>query len=447
MMWRTMRLFLIIWAGQFVSQIGTALTRFALLVWLYGESGSVFDVALLGFFSFLPAFLISPIAGVWVDRLNRRTVMLLADLIAGLTTVWLLGLYSLGELQTWHLYVAQVLAGAAEAFQSPAYAAATTALVRKEAYGRANGLRSLANNGAMVVSPFLAGLLLQWIGLGGVMVIDLLTFAVAVTTLAITRIPRPQPVDGESDGQPPSGFWAELRAGIEYTRARPGLVGIMLVYTGMNFAAALTYYATLPAMILGRSGGNEFALATVQATLGGSAVVGALIVSIWGGPRRKIHGVLSGAALSFLAGDLLLALGRDLPGWVVGAVASAILVPLIDSCNMAILQAKVAPAMQGRFFSLFHMARQSLIPVGYLAGGLLAERWLEPGMAPGAPLALRFGWLVGDGPGAGIALMFVATALLGGALALAGYLFTAVREIEDQLQDYELTPVAVGQPG
>jgi MFS family permease len=431
-----MKTFLIIWFGQFVSQIGTALTRFALLVWLYQQTGSAMDVALLGFFSFLPAFLISPFAGVWVDRLDRRKVMLLADTGAGLTTVALLGLYSTGNLQIWHLYAVQVLAGVFESFQSPAYAATTTLLVTKEQYARINGLRSLAQYGSLVIAPFLAGLLLLWVGVGGVMVVDLSTFGVAVVTLLLVRVPQLLPQEGETTAAGSERFWADLRAGFRYTWARPGLVGLMLVFTGMNFAAALTYFSTLPAMILARSGGDQFTLATVQGAMGGAAVVGALLVSLWGGPQRKIHGVLSGAGLSFLLGDLLLGLGRDLSGWVIGAIISAIFVPVLDSSSMAILQAKVAPAMQGRFFALFHMARQSLIPLGYLLGGLLAERWLEPGMMPDGELAATYGWLVGTGPGAGIALMFVVTSLLGAALCFVGYLFPAVRNIEEDLADH-----------
>lgn len=443
-----MKTFLIIWFGQFVSQIGTALTRFALLVWLYQQTGSALDVALLGFFAFLPSCIISPLAGVWVDRLDRRQVMLLADLGAGLTTMALLGFYLTGGLQIGHLYAAQVLAGIFEAFQSPAYAAMTTLLVPKAHYARVNGLRSLAQNSAMVIAPFLAGLLLLWLGVGGVMIVDLCTFGIALLTLLLVRVPRPllQTEPAATGGK--QTFWADLRAGVRYTWARPGLVGLMVVYTLMNFAAALTYFSTLPAMILARSAGDQLALAIVQGAIGGAAVAGALLISLWGGPRRKIHGVLAGAGLSFLLGDLFLALGHDLRGWVIGAIIGAIFIPLIDSSNMAILQAKVAPAMQGRFFALFHMARQSLVPVGYLLGGLLADRWLEPGMMPGGALAPTVGWLVGTGPGAGIALLFAVNSLFGAALSFGGYLFPVVRNIETDLADhsYDAPLVTEAQP-
>lgn len=430
-----MKTFLIIWFGQFVSQIGTALTRFALLIWVYQMNQRVMDVALLGFFAFLPSLLVSPVAGVWVDRLDRRKVMLWADAGAALMTALLLALHFNDGLQIWHLYAAQLLAGVFESFQSPAYAATTTLLVDKAHYGRINGLRSLAQYGAQIIAPFLAGFLVIWLGLGGILILDLVTFLVGAATLISVSVPRP---DATGRAGAELSLWQDLRAGLAYIQVRPGLIGLTLLHVATNFVVALTYYSTLPTLILARSGGDEVALAVVQATLGGAGVVGGVIVSLWGGPRRKIHGVLLGAGFSFLWGDLWLGLGRTLPHWVIGAAVAVLVIPLIDSSNMAILQAKVAPAMQGRFFALFHMARQSLIPVGYLLAGLLADRWLEPAMAPNGVLASQLGWLVGTGPGAGIALMFVCAALLGPAICGAAYLFPAVRNIEDELADHDV---------
>jgi len=428
----------VIWGGQLVSQIGTGMTRFALLIWAYDQTGSAATVAFLGFFAFLPSLLVSPFAGVWVYRLDRRTVMLAADTGAGLTTLALLLLHLTGALEIWHLYAALAVAGACEAFQSPAYTAATTLLLPKQQYARAAGLRSLAESGVLFTAPFAGGLLLLWVGIGGVMLVDLATFTAAVVTLAVVRIPRPQP---ETSGA--TNFRRELAAGFRYTWQRPGLVGLMLIFMAMNFAAALTYFSTMPAMILARSGGDEFALAAVQATSGMAGLVGALAVSVWGGPRRKIHGVLAGAGLSFLCGDLLMALGRSAPVWIAGSLIGFVFIPFINSGSMAILQSKVAPAMQGRVFAVFAMVRQSLIPLGYVLAGVLADGWLEPGIQPGGALAASFGWLVGEGPGAGIALMFVATSLAGAAICFGGYLFPALRNVEDHLPDHDDAPLPV----
>ena len=430
------RTFLIIWTGQFLSRLGTAMTRFALIIWAYQQTGAATTVALLGFFSFLPYILLIPVAGVWVDRLDRRKVMLLADLGAGLITALVLALYFTNALAIWHLYVAEVLTAALDAFQGPAYSAATTTLLDKNQYARASGLRSLADDGARVFAPFLAGLLIAWIGVPGILLIDVATFLVAVVTLTIVAVPGVRPTaDNER-----SDFRREMRVGFAYIRRRPGLLGLSLLFTGSNFFAALTYYGVMPAMILARSGGDSVALGLVEGALGAAGVAGGVLMAVWGGPRRKIHGVLGVMAVSFLLGDFLFAVGRAVWVWVAAAVAAAVFIPILWGSRQAIWQAKVAPEVQGRVFSVDNMMRFSLAPIGYLLAGFLADGVLEPAMMPGGALADTFGPLVGTGPGAGMAVMFLGTATLGCLMSLSGYLFPAIRNIETDLPDHDYDP-------
>jgi len=426
------RTFLTIWLGQFVSRVGTAMTRFALLIWAYEQTGAATTVALLGFFGFLPYVLLSPVAGVWVDRLDRRKVMLLADLGSGIVTTALLGLYFSGGLAIWHLYAAEVITSALDAFQGPAYSAASTLLLPKELYGRASGLRSMADDGARILAPFLAGLLIVWIGVSGVLVVDVVTFLVAALTLLIVRVPALREPQKEE-----AHFWGEMRVGFDFIRRRPGLLGLTLHFTVVNFFAALTYFGILPAMILARTGGDEVALGLVQGALGAAGLIGGLIMAAWGGPRRKIHGVLLGTALSFLLGDFLFAVGRGVVVWVIAATAAAVFIPILFGSRNAIWQAKVPPAVQGRVFATDSMLRLSLNPAGYLLAGLLADRLFEPAMAGGGALAAVFGPLVGTGPGAGMALMFIGTATMGSLLSLLAYLFPAIRNVERDLPDFD----------
>ncbi|WP_374688166.1 MFS transporter [Promineifilum sp.] len=429
----TIRTFLIIWFGQFVSRVGTAMTRFALLIWAYQQTGAATTVALLGFFAFVPYILFSPIAGVWVDRLDRRLIMLFTDLGAGLITAALLVLYFTDTLAIWHLYAAEALTAALDAFQEPAYGAASTVLLPKEFYARGNGLRSMAQEGARVLAPFLAGLLIPWVGVSGVLFADVATFLVAVLTLLLVRVPA---VRAEGEAERPD-FWGEMRVGFDYLRQRPGLLGLTLHFTIINFFAALTYFAILPAMVLARTGGDEVALGLVQGALGAAGVIGGLLMAAWGGPRRKIHGVLIATALSFLLGDFLFAVGQGVLVWVIAACAAAVFIPIIVGSRQAIWQSKVAPALQGRVFSTDGMMRLALFPFGYLFGGILADRVLEPAMLPGGALAPLFGGLVGVGPGAGMGLMFVGTATLGTLFSLAFYLIPAVRNVETELTDFQ----------
>lgn len=425
------RTFLTIWLGQFVSRVGTAMTRFALLIWAYEQTGAATTVALLGFFSFLPYILLSPIAGVWVDRLDRRVVMLLSDLGAGIVTAALIILYFNGTLAIWHLYAAEAITAALDAFQGPAYSAASTLLLPKELYGRASGLRSMAEDGARILAPFLAGVLVAVAGIGTVMIVDVVTFLVAVVTLVVVRVPAARA--GQEDVP---HFWAEMRVGFDYIRQRPGLLGLTLHFTAVNFFAALTYFGIMPAMILARTGGDEVTLGLVQGALGAAGLAGGLLMAAWGGPRRKIDGVLLATALSFFLGDFLFAVGRGPGAWVVAAVAAAVFIPVIIGCRSAIWQSKVPPALQGRVFATDSMMRLALNPAAYLLAGALADRWLEPAMMPGGALAPHFGPLVGTGPGAGMALMFVGTATFGGLISLLVYAFPAVRRVETDVPDH-----------
>jgi MFS transporter, DHA3 family, macrolide efflux protein len=404
------------------------MSTFALLIWIYEQTGRATSVALLGFFWFLPVIALSPVAGVWVDRYDRRRIMLLADTGAAVMTVGVLVLYLGGRLEVWHLYVAEAISGVCWAFQGPAYTAATTMLIPKRHFARASGLRSVATFGADAVAPFLAGVAVVWLGIGGVLVIDLVTFLIAVATLATVRIPPPPAADDHH--APGGGFFTEWRAGLRYIVADRGLFGLMGVYVGINLFAALTYYAVLPPMILARTGRDAIALASVQSALGVGAVAGGVVMSVWGGPRRKIHGVLAGAAISFFVGDLLLGVSRTLPVWLAASFIGAFFIPVMMASDLAIWQSKVPPALQGRVFSTRSAVRMSMMPLGYLLGGVLADHWFEPAMRPGGALVPALGWLVGVGPGAGMAVMFLMTAVLGTAMSLSGYLIRAVREVE-----------------
>jgi MFS family permease len=229
-----MRIFVIIWLGQMVSLIGTAMTRFALLIWTYQLTQQATAVALLGFFSFLPYVLFSPLAGIVVDRYDRRWVMILADMGAGFMTIGLLILYRQDGLQIWHLYLAQAAASLFESFQLPAYTAVTSTLVDKSQYGRINGMRSMASAAADVIAPLSAGLVVTLIGIGGVMVFDVVTFLVAMATLFVVRLPRSNKPTANEESE---SFWREMSAGLRFIAARRGLLGLLITFVGINLFA------------------------------------------------------------------------------------------------------------------------------------------------------------------------------------------------------------------
>ncbi|MCZ7543403.1 MAG: MFS transporter [Anaerolineae bacterium] len=296
-------------------------------------------------------------------------------------------------------------------------------------------LRSLAYSFSQIVAPALAGLLLRHAGLTSVLLIDIVTFLVAASTLVVTRIPRP--AVSEAGAAARGRFWDEASFGFRYVFQRRGLLYLLVIMMGIHLTAALTYFGVLPAMILARTAGDALALASVQSAMGLAGVLGGVLVSAWGGPKRRIHGVLLGAALSFILGDFLLGVGRSTLSWASAGFIAEFFIPFIVTSDRAIWQSKVPPDVQGRVFAIKGMLQTAMMPVGYLLAGPLADRVFEPAFAPGGALVGALGGLVGEGPGAGMGMMFVCTSIIGLTVSLSGYLFPAVRHIETDLPDHD----------
>ena len=220
--------FTLVWIGQLISVLTTQMSGFALSIWIYERTNSATALGLSQVFFITPFLLISPIAGAMVDRYDRKWMMALSDLAAGVATLGVLVLQALGWLEVWHLYAAALLQGLGNAFQWPAYSAAITLMVPKEQLGRANGMMGLVEAGPAVIAPFAAGALLPLIGLTGVLTLDVATFVLAVSALLIVIIPPPptSAVGAESRGS----IWSEAAFGFRYIFARPGLLGLQLVF-------------------------------------------------------------------------------------------------------------------------------------------------------------------------------------------------------------------------
>lgn len=427
--------FSIVWVGQLVSQLGSNLTWFALSLWAWQETGLATALALVNFFSFAPVVLLGPIAGALVDRWNRKLVMMASDLAAGLSTIVVLLLYVTGNLEIWHLYITGAFAGAFQAFQWPAYSAAITTMVRKEQYARANGMMAVAESAGMVAAPLIAGLLIVVIGIGGIMLIDIITFTFAVTTLAIVRVPQPAATEEGQQGR--GSIWKESAYGFRYILQRPSLLGLQLVFLGANLTGTF-YYTVVQPMILARTDSDARILGTVLSAAGIGGVAGGLVLSAWGGPKRRVHGVLIGMLLSSLLGPVVMGVGHSLPIWVIGSFFGSFFIPILNGSNQAIWQAKVAPDVQGRVFAVRRLIAQISAPLAMVLAGPMADFIFEPAMQRGT-LGNLLGDIFGTGAGSGMAVMMVLFGILGIAVALSGYLFPAVRNAEDILPDHAPT--------
>jgi MFS family permease len=426
--------FSVVWLGQLVSMTGSGMTRFALTIWVYQETGEATALAIVAIFSFAPAIFFSPIAGVIVDRVSRKKVMIASDLAAGLSTVALLVLYSTGYLEIWHLWATGFFASAFESFQFPAYSAAITTMVEKKHYTRANAMLGMVHSGSIIIAPILAGTLLPFLGINGIMIIDIATFVFAIGALVFVLIPNPPET---AAGRASRGtLLQESVFGFRYIFSNRSLLGLLLIFLAINLTFTLAMVLLAP-MILDRTGNNEVILGTVMMMFGIGGVVGGVVITAWGGFKRRIHGVLLGIALASLFGQVVIGVGRSIPVWAIGAFLAMFFMPLINGSSQAIWQAKVAPDIQGKVFATRRLIAQISAPVAMILGGRLADVVFEPAMAAGGAFARFFQPLVGSGPGSGMGLLFVFAGILGAAAALSGYLIPAVRQIETRLPDHD----------
>jgi MFS family permease len=439
-----MRAFWLVAIGQFISLTGSAMTQFALGIWVFQQTGQATPLALIGVANGLPIFL-SPVIGALVDRWNRKLTMMISDLGAGVVTIALFILYSSGNLQIWHLIVGAFISSLCGMFQWPAYSAAISVMVPKEQYTRANVLQGLAESASSILAPSLAAALLVGLviggqqiipalGVGGIMALDIVTFIAAIGTLLLIHVPQPERTETGAKAQ--SSFWVEMRFGFTYILQRPGLLGLQLVFLFGNFMMTMGFILLAP-MILSRSGNDEQVLGLVNSVAGIGSMLGGLFLIAWGGPKRRVHGVLGGWILSGLGGMLLLGLGRGALIWIIAVFLEAFIVPMVNGSNQSIWQAKVPPDVQGKVFAIRRMIAWLANPLAALIVGPLADQVFEPAMREGGSLAPVFGGLVGTGPGAGMALIMVLVGIGGAVVGLAGYLSPAVRNVEDVLPDHD----------
>lgn len=339
--------FTIIWIGQVFSLLGTAMTAFALSIWAWQITGQATTLALMAFFSFAPAVIVSPIAGALVDRHNRKKIMALADFAAGIPTIAVLLLYVSGNLQIWHLFITGAVAGTFQSFHFPAYSAAVTMILPKKHYARASGMLSLADFASAIFAPIVAALLLTIVGIEGVLLIDIASFSLAICMLLIVYIPQPPITEAGRKGM--GNLWKESLYGFRYIYERPSLLGLQLVFLSFNLVATFGNVLLSP-LILSRTANDTIILGSVMSASGIGGLVGSLLLTAWGGPKRRVHGILIGMTCLSFFGLFIMGLGRTSIIWTIASFMSMVFVPIANGSSQAIWQAKVAPDVQGRVF-------------------------------------------------------------------------------------------------
>jgi len=292
---------------------------------------------------------------------------------------------------------------------------------------------SLIEAGPNVIAPLLAGALLPIIGLTGILFFDVATFLLAIGALMFVFIPNPSRTAESRQSQ--NNFWHEATYGFKYIFARPSLLGLQMIFFIGNLFSGIGF-AVLAPMILARTDSNTLIFGTVQSAGAIGGVFGGAIMSIWGGFKRRVHGVLVGWIVSGI-GMAIVGLTGGLPVWITGMALGALVGALVNGSNQAIWQAKVAPDVQGRVFSARRLIAWFTNPISPVIGGALADLVLEPAMKTNASFSATFGWIVGTGAGSGMGLLIFITGLLSAFVGLAGYFIPVIRNAEDILPDHD----------
>jgi MFS transporter, DHA3 family, macrolide efflux protein len=405
------RTFVIIWAAQSLSVIGSGMTGFALNVYLAqvlyptaeqrAELALAFTALNLGFT--IPFVFGGPLAGAWADRHDRKQIMIVTNVAKGLITLLTFVLMLSWSLQLWMLVCIGVLPAAASAFHYAAFDASYAMLVPDRLLPRANGMMQTTWSLSGIISPALAaliitlpgllprdiGILAPLAGMGNgtplVIAIDALTFFLCAIVLLLVHVPSPMRSDVGAIGRIEQSLWGDVREGALYIWHRPPLLWLLATFVVANLAGApagvivpLLVKFNLESDWAARGYTFESALALLGVASGVGGVIGGLLISTWGGLKHKrVYGVL---VPMLVAGVLQVVYGLS-PFVLISAAAASLgaaMHPILNAHSQSIWQSHTPRELQGRVFSIRRLIAWTILPISTAAGGALAGI-LDPG--------------------------------------------------------------------
>lgn len=364
--------FFTIWTGQAFSLLGSALVGFALIWWMTDTTGSATVLATAAMFEFLPRVVIGPLAGTLVDRWNRRRVMLVADSITALATAGLIFLVWAGSLQIWQIYLLMLVRSAAGAFHMPAMMSSTSLMVPEDQLTRVQGLNQLLQGLINIAAPVLGALLVAVLPLHSVLAVDVGTAVLAVLPLLFIFIP--QPVLDPANADEKATVWKDMRLGFRYVWSWVGLRNIIFLAVFINLIS-VPAITLMPLLVKNEFGGGAMQIASMQSSWAVGFLVGGVLLSVWGGFKRKIvtaNLAMFGTALGMFVVGISSSFAIQMA--LAGIFLAGMMNVLINGPAFALLQTVVAEDMQGRVFSLVLSLTGAMAPLGLLVAGPLADR-------------------------------------------------------------------------
>lgn len=418
--------FLVVAVAQLVAILGATLTDVALPLWVLSETGSVLNFTLLAVAGLVPGLLVLPFAGAIVDRHSRRAVMLFGNCAAGGTQLMLGLLVWSGALEIWHIYPLISLLSIALTFQRLAYASAIPQLVPKQYLGHANGVVQMVGGVATTLMPLLAVALLAGVGLGGILVLDVLGYTTAIAILLLVRFPR------TLAWRRRESLTEEIREGFRFSWGHRGFRAMLMFFMALNVFLSPLFIMLTP-LVLSFAGLEQAAQISVVGGVG--ALVGGLTMTIWGGPRhRRLFTVL---CCTLVLAGFCLVIGLRPSLWVIaiGAFGVSMWLVLLNGVYATIVQVKVPQRFHGRIFAINTVIAWSTLPLGWTLVGPAGSSLLEPLMAPGGLLAGTVGRIIGVGEGRGIGLLYLLLAVAIATVVLVAMRRPRIARFDDEVPD------------
>jgi DHA3 family macrolide efflux protein-like MFS transporter len=363
----TFRSYLFFWSGQLVSLLGSSVAQFVIIWWITLETGSALYLSIASFLGLVPMVILTPFAGVLVDRWSRKALIGIADFLQALVTVVLIFLFWLSSVSIWQVLVLLTLRGIFQAFHSPAVSAIVPLMVPKAKLSRINGLNYLFTGAVTLIGPVVAALLLAFWKIHQILWIDAITFMVAVIPLLLITIPSVR------KKQDKSSFGKDLGEGLAFIKNGRGFLPLLILATVLNFL--LTPLSTLlPYYVKFDHFGEASDLAIVMAFFQGGILAGGLLMSVIKGFKKKMVAIMSSIYIIFL-GYALVALTPTSIFWfmAIGGLVMAFCVPVANVSTQTIIQTVVPMKMQGRVNSVTMALASAATPVGMILSGVVVE--------------------------------------------------------------------------
>ncbi len=367
----TFRSYLTFWSGQLISLLGSSVAQFVIIWWITLETGSALYLSLASLLGFAPMIILSPFAGVFVDRWSRKALIGVVDFLQALVTVALILLFSVGIVSIWYVLALLALRGVFQAFHNPAVAAIVPLMVPRDKLSRMNGATYLFSGAVTLAGPVLAAFLLEIWKIGQILWIDAVTFMIAVIPLLLVSIPSVRKEDPDSQDDP--SFKREFSEGLAFVKKARGFLTFIMVATAMNFL--LTPVSTLaPYFVKFDHFGGASDLAFVLASFQGGVLAGGLLMLVIKGFKRKMMTVVLSVYVIF-SGYALMALAPTGLFWfmAMAGLIMAFCIPIANVSVQTITQTVVPKKILGRVSSVTGALASAASPLGMILSGVIVE--------------------------------------------------------------------------